>query len=511
MLESRTATLPFSYRPVTVGGGVRAAATREPHKIAIRFEDQSRSFGDLSDRIDRIARATVADLGLSPGDHAAIIARNRLEYIEVVCGVPEAGIAVATVNPRLTIAEMVAICDDARARVIFADPAYAADLRATTFRTVERIIEFGPDYEGWLAGAALAAELPRIEEWDVWTIPYTSGTTGQPKGVMVSHRSRVFNFAGMAATYGCYGPEDRFLALAPLNHGGGLGFTMSSLFYGGSIEILDRFDAEYALRKLKFGGFTGVFMVPTHFQMIFDLPQAVLDECRRPPLRTIISNAAPLPQAMKEKIVPYFGETILHECYGSTEGAVIASLPPPYQLQKTRCVGLPFACTEVSIRTDAGEECGPEEIGELFSRSPYLFNGYWNRDEETASAYKDGWVSVGDMAKRDADGFIYIVDRKKDMVISGGVNIYPREIEEVLLRHPAIAAVAVIGVPDERWGERLKVFAVVREGCTLSVEDVARFCENKVATYKIPRELALIDALPTNANGKVLKTELRNL
>ncbi len=190
---------------------------------------------------------------------------------------------------------------------------------------------------------------------------------------------------------------------------------------------------------------------------------------------------------------------------------MIASLTPPYQLKKTRCVGLPFACTEVSIRNDTGEECAPEEVGELFSRSPYLFNGYWNRPEETVAAFNDGWVSVGDMAKRDDEGFIYIVDRKKDMVISGGVNIYPREIEELLLRHPAVADIGVVGVPDDRWGERLKAFAVVREGFTLSPEDIAAFCADKLAAYKIPRELVLIPALPRNANGKVLKTELRVL
>jgi len=508
-LAPRVAELPFSYRAMTVGGGVKAAATREPGKIAVRFGEETRSYGELARRIDRLACAALDDLGLVPGEHAAIIARNRLEYIEIVCGLPEAGIAVATVNARLTIGEIVAICDDAGAKVAFVDPGLAEPLRAAQFATVERIIAFGPEYEAWLEGASATATLPRVEEWDVWTIPYTSGTTGKPKGVMVSHRSRVFNFAGMAATYGCFGPDDHFLALAPLNHGGGLGFTMASLFYGGSIEILDKFEPETALRKLKFGGFTGIFMVPTHFQMIFELPQTVLDECRRPPLRTIISNAAPLPQAMKERIVPYFGETILHECYGSTEGAVIATLPPQHQLRKDRCVGLPFACTEVSIRTDTGEECSVDEIGELFSRSPYLFNGYWNRPEETVQAYKNGWVSVGDMAKRDDEGFIYIVDRKKDMVISGGVNIYPREIEEVLLHHPAIADVAVVGVPDERWGERLKVFAVVRGGLPLSADDVADFCTGKLAAYKIPRELVLMEVLPRNTAGKIVKTELR--
>ena len=191
------------------------------------------------------------------------------------------------------------------------------------------------------------------------------------------------------------------------------------------------------LHKFKHEGISGIFMVPTHFHQIFELPAAVLERYRRPPLKTIIANAAPLPQAMKEKIVPYFGEDVLFEIYSSTEAGMVCSLRPKDQLRKLSCVGLPQAHTEVKILDDSGRECAPDEVGELFSRSPYLFHGYWKRPAETAAAFRDGWVSVGDMARRDAEGYLYIVDRKKDMVISGGVNIYPREIEEVLLKHPA--------------------------------------------------------------------------
>jgi long-chain acyl-CoA synthetase len=214
---------------------------------------------------------------------------------------------------------------------------------------------------------------------------------------------------------------------------------------------------------------------------------------------------------LKEKAVAYFGDGRLHETYGSTEGGIIANIRPADQLRKRNCVGTPFPYTEVRIVDADFNECPPDAVGELFSLSPYLFNGYWNKPEETAKTFRDGWVSVGDLARRDADGYIYIVDRKKDMVISGGVNIYPREIEEVLFAHPGIADVAVVGVPDEKWGERLKAFIVPRPRHAIDLAEIGHFCEGRLAAYKVPKEIAVVAALPRNANGKVLKRELRAL
>jgi long-chain acyl-CoA synthetase len=286
---------------------------------------------------------------------------------------------------------------------------------------------------------------------------------------------------------------------------------MASLLLGGSVEIMDHFDAVQVLERLKSGGITGVFMVPTHFHQIFSLEPQVLERYRRPPLRALISNAAPLPQPMKEKIIPYFGEDLLFEIYSSTEAGFVTSLRPADQLRKQSCAGLPHPQAQIRVLDEEGRDCPPGVVGEMHSRSPWLFNGYWNRPAATAEALRDGWVTVGDLARRDDEGYVYIVDRKKDMVISGGVNIYPREIEEVLLAHPAVSDIAVVGVPDERWGERLRAFVVLRPGARLSVDDIGSFCAGRLAPYKIPKELRSIEVLPRNANGKVLKTELRLL
>ena len=224
-----------------------------------------------------------------------------------------------------------------------------------------------------------------------------------------------------------------------------------------------------------------------------------------------MSNAAPLPQAVKEKIVAYWGDGLLHETYGSTEGGIVTNLRPQHQLTSRQSVGPAFALNQIRLVDRAGNEVESGAVGELFSASPYTFSGYWNQPEEPVSSSLEGWVSAGDLARRDDDGFYYIVDRKKDMVVSGGINIYPREIEEVLHEHPALLEAAVIGVPDDYFGESLHAFVVVRPGMHIDPEALDAHCRVFLAGYKIPKKFSFISALPRNAGGKVLKKELRDI
>ena len=500
--------LPFSFQHLSLPGGVRSAMQRNPAKIALKHRGNECTYGQLMARVDQVCAGILNDLGLKHGQHAAIVAGNSIEYLEIVLGASQAGIGTATINPRLAPAEIATICNDAEARVLFVDSAAADALTGCELKTVEHMIIIGAGYEDWLAKSAPLGELPTVEEWDTFTIPYTSGTTGKPKGVLVPHRSRVISLYAMAVEYGCYSPDDRFLAIAPMCHGAGMIFALAPIFFGGYAEIMDKFEPEEVVRKFRDEAITGFFGVPTHFHAIFALDAAFLDEHRSDTLHTIISNAAPLPQTMKEKIIGHFGQ-ILHETYGSTEASIVSNLRPADQLRKQACVGQAFPGTQIEIRRDDGSVCEPDEIGELFSTSSCLFNGYWQRPDETAEAFHDGWVTVGDLAKKDAEGHLYIVDRKKDMVISGGINIYPRDIEEVLLQHPDISDAAVIGLPDEKWGERLKAFVVVTAGQSLAADDVIAFCDGRISSMKTPKDIAFVDQLPRNASGKVLKTELR--
>ena len=510
MPPDRQLDVPGSFQTITLARAIASAARRGADKVAIIEGNRALTYGQLTDRMFKVTGAVLDGLGLKKGDHAAILSRNCLEYMEIVAGCAEAGVPVATINPRLSLSEVIAICDDAEAKVLFVDAGQAEACKDADFATVQTIIEIGSEYDSWRDQGRAPAGRTDVFEWEPFAIPYTSGTTGKPKGVLVSHRSRLMSVYGMASEYGCHGPDDKFLAITPLCHGAGFVFPMAALCTGGSTEILPKFDPEIVLRKLKTEDFTGVFLVPTLFHAMFGLEQSILDANRGAEMKSIISNAAPLPQATKEQIVDYYGEGKLFECYGSTEAGVVTNLRPQDQLRKLQCVGLPFASTDVELRDNEGKQVGPDEVGELFARGPSLFNGYWKRPAETDAAFHGDWVTVGDLAKKDEEGYLYIVDRKKDMIISGGINIYPREIEEVLHGHPSLADVAVIGVPDEKWGERLKAYLVKKPGAPdLAAEELESFLDGKVARYKIPRELTYIDNLPRNANGKVLKTELK--
>lgn len=509
--------IPSLFRPLLLADGVHASAARTPEKIALRCGDAELSYGELDRRVRRVTGRSQISLQLKPGDRVAILAPNCLEYPELMLGLSDAGAIVATLNPRANASELAGACDDCGARTLFAHHSLQAIVDAARFRTIERVIFVGAtdaeSYENWREGADASQLPPVIAETQPFTLVYSSGTTGKPKGILISHRSRVLTFHAMAMEYGCYGPDDRFLSLAPMAHGAGLAFTMATLYFGGYVELVGKFEPAQVVEKLVREPFTGIFMVPTHFQAILALDCAFLEGHRRgaTSLRAIISNAAALPQTLKEKIVAFWGEGLLHETYGSTEAGIVTNIRPQDQLLKVQSVGRPFAATLVRLLDDDGRDVPEGEVGELYSRSSFLFDGYWNNPEDTAACMRDGWVSAGDLARRDEDGYYYIVDRKKDMVISGGINIFPREIEEVLYQHPAVREAAVVGVPDQQWGESLLVFVVRAAASAISEQELLAYCKQSLSGYKVPRELRFIEALPRNVAGKILKKNLREL
>ena len=266
------------------------------------------------------------------------MAPNCLEYPELVLGVADAGCIGATLGARSTAHEVRQACDDCGARLLLVHPNLADVAHAAGCGSVERIIVLGPEYESWLAAATPAGPDPAIQETDPFTLVYSSGTTGTPKGVVISHRSRTLTFHAMAMEYGCYGPDDVQLGIAPMAHGAGFAFIMATLYFGGTVDVLPKFDPELVLRKLSTGRFSGVFMVPTHFQNIFSLEASVLDRYRSGGgnLRTIMSNAAALPAGLKERIVSYWGPDKLHETYGSTEAGIVTNLRPHDQLTRPK-------------------------------------------------------------------------------------------------------------------------------------------------------------------------------
>jgi long-chain acyl-CoA synthetase len=505
---SPASTRPDTYFPLTVADGVRTSAERTPHKTALIEGDRSLTYAELVKRVHQVGNLFKEMIRLPAGAHVGILAPNCLEFVEVVTGLAGAGYPVATLSARSPAHELIRVAEDAQLQALVVHPSLEEVARSLPI-PADNVFVLGELWEQRLARSSATRPDVRPEEWDTMVIHYTSGTTGAPKGVLCSHRSRVLNYLAMASEYGCYGPDDHALAIAPLYHGAGLSFALAPLFTGGRTTILERFKPEQVLELLAKNEATNAFMVPTHFHALFALGEDRVRAARGDRLKTIICNAAPLPQSMKERIVDVFGAGVLYECYGSTEGGVVSNLRPSDQLRKESSVGLPFPGTSVRLLGEDGEEVGPGEVGELFSISPYLFNGYWNKPAETAETLRDGWFSAGDLAIRDEEGFLYLVGRKSEKIISGGLNVYPREVEEALVSHPAVYEAAVFGMPDDRWGEAVRAAVVLVPGAAVEPEALISHARELVASYKVPQAIEFRVELPRNAAGKVLRRTLQ--
>ncbi|WP_431285075.1 class I adenylate-forming enzyme family protein [Humitalea sp. 24SJ18S-53] len=492
---------------VTFAHGIRAAAYRTPGKTALQVGTQAMSFATLSGRIDRFSNLIHAGLGIAPGLRIGIVAINRMEYVEVVCGAAAAGVAVTTVGPAASGIEIAFIAQDAAPQALFVDPGLEEMVRAHAGDRVKHIIPFGPAYEDLLLSAADAPCPVDVDETDVFCIPYTSGSTGRPKGVQLTHRGRVLAAFATAAEHGCYSPDDRAIAITPLFHGAGLLATLTPLFFGASVRLMQKFSVEELLQTIETFAATSTYMIPSHFSAILDLGDRA-GRYRTDSLKAVMSGTSPLSQSVKERIIGYFGEGKLYDRYGSTEGGIVSCLRPKDQRRKIACAGQPMPLTRIQPMTPEGLPVQPGEAGEIAVSSPYLFAGYLNLPEQTQRVMKDGWYITGDIGRIDEEGYLYLLARKNDMIISGGENIYPTEIEDIIASHDAVAACAVAGVPHPYWGEAVTAFVVLREGRTVDADTLINLCRASLSRYKSPKDIRFVADLPRNPMGKILRGRL---
>ncbi|GIF98693.1 class I adenylate-forming enzyme family protein [Catellatospora citrea] len=487
---------------LNIAGGVREFARATPGVTAVIDGDRRLNYAQLDDRSSRLAQALLAR-GLRAGDRVAVLLGNRLEYPEIAAGLAKAGLVLVPLNPRMAGPEITFIVEHSRARAILADEALAHLAPA-----LDVSIAVGEQYEQVLAAADARDPWAAVSERDPFCVAYTSGTTGDPKGVQISHRSRVLTFYAAALEWGL-GPGRRTIAVAPMYHGAGFAFAYAAVFCGGTVSMLRGFDAGNVLEMIARDRAQSVFLVPTHAQLIRSLTAEPAAHAELSSLDTLYFNAAALPRPLKEWVLDAFPGVGVHELYGSTEAGVITNLRPADARRKAGSVGHPWFATRVRVVDDEGRPVPPGTPGELFSRSPYLMNGYLDNDAATAACTTpDGFMTSGDVVVVDDEGFISIVDRKKDVIITGGVNVYPRDVEEALVTYPGVVEAAVVGVPDEHWGERIVAHVVCREA--VAPADLDAHLRTRLAGYKVPKSYEFPGTLPRNAAGKVLKRQLRS-
>ncbi len=485
-------------------------ASLHPAREAVIETGRRTTYGELDQRVSRLARALRDRHGIGRRDRVATLTVNTLEFLEVFYAVARIGAILVPLNWRLAPAELDYQLRDAGARLLF----FSAEQRALRERLdpalpLEAAVEFGPAYESLLTAGGtrpLVAE-DQAAFGDPHLIVYTSGTTGHPKGAVLTHANLFWNAANVSPSFALT-ERDTTATVLPLFHCGGIGlWTIPTLLVGGRVALVRTFEPDELLALIVREQVALCFGVPAIWLELLKRPHFTAAEY--PSLRYAVSGGAPHPLALMEAMAAR--GFIFLQGYGLTETAPGGTIMPvDHWRRKLGTVGRPFPHVELRVTDEMGRAAAPGEIGEVSFRGPNVFVGYWNRPDATAAAFTaDGWFKSGDIGALDDEGFLTLYDRQKDMIISGGENVYSAEVEDVLFAHPAVAEAAVIGVPDERWGEAVLAVVVVRSAMSLTADEAIAHCRGRLAKYKCPKVVQFVDVLPRNASGKVLKRELR--
>jgi acyl-CoA synthetase (AMP-forming)/AMP-acid ligase II len=485
-------------------------------KVFMICDEQRITYGELNSKVNCLANGLIS-LGISKGDKVVTLFYNSVEVVETYFALLKIGAVCVPLNYRLKGNELQYIIDhsDAKAMIFSGDfTGVIEDISQGLKKTAIYITTSPEPMPGTLSYQELIRSHPAEEPErvvamdDESVILYTSGTTGRPKGVVLTHENQFLNTTNYALAY-CMKDWDIELALTPMFHSSTLGRIITYVFSGCTFITSKRFDPSWALRTIEREKITSITQAPTMYVAMINLKNAGRFDTSS--VRRVVTGAAPMSVNNKKALKELFPKAGLFDLYGLTEASPgVSILEPDRFFEKIESVGKPMVTVEVKVVDEKGIEVHRGKIGEIICRGPNVMKGYYKDPRATSEALRDGWLYTGDLGKMDEDGFLYLTDRKKDLIISGGENIYPAEIERILLEHPKILEAAVIGVPDPYWGERVKAFVVLKPGEQLSPEEVIMFCEEHLASYKKPKEVEFIDKLPRNAANKVMKEELKN-
>jgi len=482
-------------------------AADNPDRVAIHLGDQTTSYGELDDQSARVA-GLLADRGIAPGTPIGIMLPNVPEFASVYYGILRTGAVVVPMNPLLKAREIAYYLGDSGAPVIFAWHITAPEVEIGAKEAgAEAILVDPATFPDILATASPAPQVIDRAAYDTAVVLYTSGTTGHPKGAELTHANLINNVEVSAADLFQLGPDDLIFGGLPLFHAFGQTCTLNAaIMTGASLTVLPRFDAAKALGILADQRVTIFAGVPTMFSALLHVPDR--SDYDVSALRLCISGGAAMPVEVLRQFEDAF-ECIVLEGYGLSETSPVASFNHPGRERKPGSIGTPIRGVEMRVVDASGAEVPQGEVGEIAIRGHNIMKGYLNRPEATAEAVSDdGWFRTGDIGRVDEDGYYYIVDRKKDLIIRGGYNIYPREIEEVLYEHPEVAEAAVVGIPHPELGEEVGAAVALKPGATVTPDELRSYVKSQVAAYKYPRRVWIVDALPKGPTGKILKKEI---
>jgi len=482
-------------------------AADNPDRVAIHLGDQTTSYGELDDQSARVA-GLLADRGIAPGTPIGIMLPNVPEFASVYYGILRTGAVVVPMNPLLKAREIAYYLGDSGAPVIFAWHVTAPEVEIGAKEAgAEAILVDPATFPDILATASPAPQVVDRAAYDTAVVLYTSGTTGHPKGAELTHANLINNVEVSAADLFQLGPDDLIFGGLPLFHAFGQTCTLNAaIMTGASLTVLPRFDAAKALGILADQRVTIFAGVPTMFSALLHVPDR--SDYDVSALRLCISGGAAMPVEVLRQFEDAF-DCIVLEGYGLSETSPVASFNHPGRERKPGSIGTPIRGVEMRVVDASGAEVPQGEVGEIAIRGHNIMKGYLNRPDATAEAVSaDGWFRTGDIGRVDEDGYYYIVDRKKDLIIRGGYNIYPREIEEVLYEHPEVAEAAVVGIPHPELGEEVGAAVALKPGATVTPDELRSYVKSQVAAYKYPRRVWIVDALPKGPTGKILKKEI---
>ncbi|GAA1656207.1 long-chain fatty acid--CoA ligase [Fodinicola feengrottensis] len=496
------------------------ACQQDADQVATIYLDRTRTMAEVIDRVARLAGA-LRQLGVRADDRVGILSLNSDRYHEYLLAVPWADGVFTPVNVRWTPAEIGFSLRESDTRVLFVDQAFVPMVPALKeqFPGLETVIYSGEGDcpEGMLDYETLVAEATPVEDacrggQQMAGLFYTGGTTGLPKGVMLSHDNMVVSALGSLSTGQFMSPRGRLLHAAPMFHMADVASWTAGMQLGCTHVMVPSFTPLGVLAAISEHRITATLLVPTMIQLMVDHPEATSHDLSS--MQNVLYGASPISDAVLERARKVFSSASFTQAYGMTELSPVTTLLLPDEHDDPvlrRCAGRAVPHAEVRIVDPDDQEVPRGKVGQIVARGDHVMLGYWNRPEETADALRGGWMHTGDGGYMDENGYVFVVDRIKDMIVTGGENVYSAEVENALARHPAVASCAVIGVPDEQWGERVHAVVVLQPESVATPAELTDFCRDYIANYKLPRSVAFVEALPMSGAGKILKRELRKV